>query len=108
MQGKANITEYLRSLVKANTLDSSKSFALVLSAIVGALTGVCVCFTLVWDVCTNGYVKTDLAQLGVFLLCAGGFMAGGGATKAIAEASRRKESPSSAPQQQEQPQGKAQ
>ena len=52
--------EYLRSLVKAGTLDSSKSFALVVSVLVGALVGVCVCFCLVWDVVANGHVETDL------------------------------------------------
>lgn len=77
--------EYIKSLIKANTLDSSKSFALVLSVLVGALIGFCVCFCLIWDVCSNGYLKTDLDSLGIFLLCAGGFMAGGGVNKAISE-----------------------
>lgn len=77
--------EYIKSLIKANTLDSSKSFALVLSVLVGALIGLCVCFCLIWDVCSNGYLKTDLGSLGIFLLCAGGFMAGGGLNKAVSE-----------------------
>lgn len=77
--------EYIKSLIKANTLDSSKSFALVLSVFVGALIGLCVCFCLIWDVCSNGYLKTDLDSLGIFLLCVGGFMAGGGINKAISE-----------------------
>ena len=77
--------EYIKSLIKANTLDSSKSFALVLSVLVGALIGLCVCFCLIWDVCSNGYLKTDLDSLGIFLLCAGGFMAGGGLNKAVSE-----------------------
>ena len=84
-------TEYIKSLIKANTLDSSKSFTLILSALVGALTGVTVCFCLIWDVVTNGHIRTDLGQLGIFLLCAGGFMAGGGATKAIAEMNRKRD-----------------
>lgn len=77
--------EYIKSLIKANTLDSSKSFALVLSVLVGALIGICVCFCLIWDVCSNGYIKTDLDSLGIFLLCAGGFMVGGGLNKAVSE-----------------------
>lgn len=77
--------EYLKSLVKAGTLDSSKSFALVVSVLVGALVGVCVCFCLVWDVVVNGHVETDLDGLGVFLLCVGGYMAGGGITKSLSE-----------------------
>lgn len=83
--------EYIKSLIKANTLDSSKSFALVLSVSVGALMGLCVCFCLVWDVCLNGYIKTDLDALGIFLLCIGGYMAGGGINKALSEKSNRKQ-----------------
>lgn len=82
------ITRYLKSLVKVDTLDSSKSFALVLSSLVGALVGLCVCFCLVWDVCANGYLKTDLDALGLFMLCIGGFMAGGGINKALSERKR--------------------
>ena len=48
------MTEYLKSLVRADTLDSSKSFAMLLSVCIGALIGLCVCFCLVWDVCANG------------------------------------------------------
>lgn len=79
------VIEYIKSLIKANTLDSSKSFALVLSVLVGALIGICVCFCLIYDVCSNGYLKTNLDSLGIFLLCAGGFMAGGGVNKALSE-----------------------
>ncbi len=86
---KMGITEYLKSLIKANSLDSSKSFALVLSSIVGALIGFCVCFCLIWDVCTNGYLKTDLDALGLFMLCIGGFMAGGGINKALSERKKK-------------------
>lgn len=79
------IAEYLKSLIKANSLDSSKSFAMLLSVCIGALIGLCVCFCLVWDVCANGYVRTDLDSLGLFVLCVGGFMAGGGINKALSE-----------------------
>ena len=82
------IADYLKSLIKANSLDSSKSFSMLLSVFVGALTGLCVCFCLVWDVCTNGYIKTDLDALGLFMLCIGGFMAGGGINKALSERKR--------------------
>ena len=33
------MTSYFRSLVKSGTLDSSKSFALLLSVIIGAING---------------------------------------------------------------------
>lgn len=84
------VIEYIKSLIKANTLDSSKSFALVLSVLVGALIGLCVCFCLIWDVCKNEYVRTDLDSLGIFLLCAGGFMAGGGLNKVVSERIKKK------------------
>lgn len=77
------MAEYLKSLVRNDTGDSSKSFAMLVSVGTGAAIGLCVCFCLVWDVCTHGYLKTDLDGLGVFLLCVGGFMAGGGLNKAL-------------------------
>lgn len=84
------VARYLRSLVRAGSLDSSKSFALVLSSVVGALVGLCVCFCLVWDVCSNGHLETDLDSLGLFMLCVGGYMAGGGINKALADRARNK------------------
>lgn len=90
---RMKIAEYLKSLIKADTLDSSKSFALVLSSLVGALIGLCVCFCLIWDVCTNGYLKTELDALGLFMLCIGGFMAGGGINKALSEKRNNRDKP---------------
>lgn len=63
---------------------------MLVSVGVGVLIGLCVCFCLIWDVCTNGYLKTDLDGLGIFLLCVGGFMAGGGINKAASEFYKRK------------------
>jgi putative copper export protein len=77
--------KYLKSLVKNNTGDSSKSFSLVLSAIVGALIGVCISFVLIYDVCVDGIINTDLGELGVFLMAVGVFMVGGGFSKTITE-----------------------
>ena len=83
--------KYLKSLIRANSLDSSKSFTLVLSAVVGAVAGLTVCVCLVIDVWRNSYIRTDLDSLGLFLLCVGGYMAGGGLNKALAERKRIKE-----------------
>lgn len=82
---RKDIISYLASLTRAGTSDSSKSFSLVLSAIVGALIGLCVCFSIIYDVCKNNCIKTDLDSLGVFMLCVGGYMAGGGLSKVISE-----------------------
>lgn len=82
--------KYLKSIIRANSMDSSKSFALVVSVLVGAALGVAVFFSIIWDVVSNGYIKTDLDSLGIFLLCIAGFMAGGGINKAMAERARNK------------------
>lgn len=83
------LTEYLKSLTAAGTLDSSKSFALLLSAATGALAVVCVAFCIVWDVCADGRIDTDLDKLGWLVLAVGGYVAGGGAAKAISEHKRK-------------------
>lgn len=82
--------EYLKSLVKANTLDSSKSFGLLCSILTGSLLCVCIMFCLIWDVCTNGYIKTDLDSLGWFLVGIGAYMAGGSVPKTISDVARKK------------------
>lgn len=74
---------FLRSLIDNNNSNSSKSFALLISTLTGGLIALCVCFVLIFDAVTNGFIKTDLADLGVFLLCVGMYIAGSGITKAI-------------------------
>lgn len=82
--------EYLKSLIKANTLDSSKSFGLLCCIITGSMLCVCIMFCLIWDVCTNGYIKTDLDSLGWFLVGIGLYMAGGSSPKTISDVVRKK------------------
>lgn len=77
-------------LIKANNLDSSKSFAMVVSVLIGALMGIGVLFCIIWDVVKNGYVKSDLESMGIFLLCVGGYMVGGSVSKIVSERARRK------------------
>jgi len=84
------LTEYLKSLIAAGTQDSSKSFSLLLSAATGALAVLCVAFCLVWDVCADGRIDTDLDKLGWLVLAVGGYVAGGGVTKTISERKRGK------------------
>lgn len=47
-------------------------------------------FCLIWDVCTNGYIKTDLNDLGWFLVGIGVYMAGGSVPKTISDVARKK------------------
>ena len=80
-----NFWSYFKKLGDVNNPNSSKSFALLVSTITGGILAVAICFILIFDVLTNGYVKTDLADLGIFLLCVGGYIAGSGVTKALSD-----------------------
>jgi membrane protein YqaA with SNARE-associated domain len=75
------VIKYLGSLIKNDTGNSSKSFTLVLSAIISFISGLVICFVITYDVITNGFVKTDLEATGIFMLCMGGYMAGGSVSK---------------------------
>jgi len=77
--------KYFKSLVQNNTGHSSKSFGLVISAIVGALMGIAVAICLIWDVSIDGKIDTDLSDLGVFVLCIGAYTFGSGANKMLSE-----------------------
>ena len=81
---------YMITLLDVQSPNSSKSFTLVLSAIVSAIIGLTMCFVIIYDVITNGYVKTDLNDAGIFLLCVGGYMAGAGVTKAVVDRRERR------------------
>ena len=72
---------YVKSLIATDTGNSSKSFTLIMSSIVSFITGLVISFSIVYDVVTNGYIKTDLEQVGIFMLCVGGFMVGSGVPK---------------------------
>ena len=48
------------------------NISLLVSSLIGFLLGLVMCFVLVYDVVTNGYIKTDLTDAGIFLLCSGG------------------------------------
>ena len=83
-------TEYFKSLLDTQSSNSTKSFVLMLSAIISALINLTICFVLVYDVTTNGYIKTSLSDAGFFILCTGGYMAGSGLTKALSDRRRNK------------------
>jgi hypothetical protein len=61
------------------------NISLLVSSFIGFLLGLVMCFVLVYDVVTNGYVKTDLTDAGIFLLCSGGYIAGSGIPKSIVD-----------------------
>lgn len=79
------IMEYLKSLIRANTLDSSKSFAMIACVLVGSFLGLVLGFCLIWDVCTNGYIKTDADTILCTLIGIGGMIAGSSVAKIVSE-----------------------
>ena len=64
---------------------SVNSITLLISAIMAAIIGLAVVFVLIFDVMHNGYVKTNLTDLGIFLLASGGYVAGSGIPKTIVD-----------------------
>ena len=64
---------------------SVNSITLLISAVMAAIIGIAVVFVLIFDVVHNGYVKTNLTDLGIFLLASGGYVAGSGIPKTIVD-----------------------
>lgn len=74
-----NILRYLGSFPKVLSENSTKLFALLLSAIAGfLLTAFIIPFCLIWDVITNGSIQTNLTDMGILVLSCGGLIAGAG------------------------------
>lgn len=82
--------EFVKQLLDVTKPGSSKSFALLVSAITGGLVCVCIMYCLIWDVVTNGYIKTNLYELGIFILCVGGYVAGSGVTKTVVDSMKKR------------------
>lgn len=72
----------IKSSIDVNSSMSVSSVSLLISSFIGFLLGLVMCFVLVYDVVTNGYIKTDLTDAGIFLLCSGGYICGSGIPKA--------------------------
>lgn len=71
--------------VDDNSTISVNSIVLLASAMIGVLIGLTMCFVLIYDVITNGYLKTDLIDAGIFLLSSGGYILGSGMPKTIVD-----------------------
>lgn len=72
------------SIDDASTISVS-GITLLISSFIGFLLGLVMCFVLIYDVVTNGYLKTDLTNAGIFLLCSGGYIAGSGIPRSIVD-----------------------
>ena len=79
--------KYMKSLIETDTGNSSKSFALVMSTVISFITGLVICFVISYDVISNGYVKTDLESMGIFMLCIGSYIAASGVPKIFGDRS---------------------
>ena len=82
---KVSMWRLFKSLIRNSSGESSKSFGLVISAIVGAIIGLSTAFLLVWDIVVDGVIDTDLSKLGIFILCVGCYTFGSGANKMLSE-----------------------
>lgn len=71
---------------------SVNSITLLISAGIAAIIGLVVCFVLIWDVIANGYIKTDLLDLGIFLMSSGAYVMGSGMPKTIVDSRLRSRS----------------
>ena len=64
---------------------SVNSITLLASALMGVIIGFVICFVLIYDVTYDGKVDTNLTDLGIFLLCSGGYILGSGVPKAFVD-----------------------
>ena len=71
---------------------SVNSITLLVSALMGVAFGFIICFVLVYDVLFDGKVDTDLNDLGIFLLCSGGYIMGSGIPKAYVDSRMKRRS----------------
>ena len=61
---------------------SVNNITVLASALMGVIIGFVICFVLIYDVTYDGKVDTNLTDLGIFLLCGGGYILGSGVPKA--------------------------
>jgi hypothetical protein len=90
MLNDMGIIKYIGSLIKNDTGNSSKSFTLVLSAIISFISGLVMCSVIAYDGFKDGVIDTNLDNAGIFMLCMGGYMAGGSISKIFGDRARSK------------------
>ena len=75
------VIKYLGSLIKNDTGNSSKSFALVVSVILSFIVGLILCIVIAYDGFLDGRIDTDLEKAGIFIICVGSSVAASGIPK---------------------------
>ena len=68
---------------------SVNNITLLASALMGVIMGLVICFVLIYDVTYDGKVDTNLTDMGIFLLCSGGYIMGSGIPKAWVDSKMR-------------------
>lgn len=71
--------------MRVNSGDSSKSFGLVMSVIVGSFIGIVIGVVLLYDGLSDGTLDSDLWMVGWFLVTDSIFIFGGGLNKTLSE-----------------------
>ena len=79
----------IKSAIDDKSSMSSNSITLLASALMGVIIGFVICFVLIYDVTYDGKVDTNLTDLGLFLLCSGGYIMGSGLPKAWVDGKMR-------------------
>lgn len=64
---------------------SVNSVTLLVSAFMGIIVGLIMCFVLVYDVCYDGKIDTDMGDMAMLLLASGGYILGSGIPKAYVD-----------------------
>lgn len=82
---------YIASLCRANSLASSKSFTLLLTASTGCLGVVCISLGLLVEWFKTGYIRTNLAEMSMYIASLGVFVGSGALTKISQEKRERKD-----------------
>lgn len=82
---------YIESLCKANSLASSKSFTLLLTAATGCLGVICISIGLLVEWFTAGYIRTSLSEMSMYIASLGVFVGSGAISKISGEKRERKE-----------------
>ena len=91
-----NLIKWLGTFPQSFSENSTKLLALLISALTGGfLVAIVVPFILIFDVLKNGYIMTNLADLGIFLCCVGAYIFGSGVNVKVpdfGEEKRRRDS----------------
>lgn len=84
--------DYIASLCRANSLASSKSFTLLLTAFTGCVGVFCISIGLLVEWFQAGYIRTDLSEMSMYIASLGVFVGSGALTKISQEKRERKTS----------------